>query len=123
MNTIAVILARGGSKGVPRRILKHDGRQAAYRLDDRGRLGEQSVHSPCGQYRLRGDRSSAKEYGASVPFMRPDELAEDHVWSRDALKHAVLASEEHYGVTYDYVVELPCVAPLRTSEHIIEAVD
>ena len=32
----------------------------------------------------------AKFHGALVPFMRPAELSQDHVWSRDALKHAVV---------------------------------
>ena len=54
--------------------------------------------------------------------MRPEELAQDQVWSRDALRHAVLECEKIYSTTYDYVVELPCVAPLRNEIHIREAV-
>ena len=63
----------------------------------------------------------AKECGAEVPFMRPEELAKDHVFSRDAIKHAVLECEKIYNKTYDYVFELPCVSPLRDENHIREA--
>ena len=55
--------------------------------------------------------------------MRPDNLSGDAVWSRDAFKHAVLEMERINDITYDYVIELPCVSPLRTSEHILEAFD
>ena len=123
MNKIAVILARGGSKGVPRKNIKmiHGKPLIAWTIEAAlasNIFDHVVVSRDCAEI-----ASIAESHGASVPFMRPDELAQDHVWSRDALKHAVLASEEHYGVTYDYVVELPCVAPLRTSEHIVEAVN
>ena len=35
----------------------------------------------------------AENYGASAP-LRPKKLAGDQIWSRDALKHAVLESEK-----------------------------
>ena len=63
----------------------------------------------------------AKDCGAEIPFLRPAELSGDTVWSRDALKHAVLECEKIYNTTYDYVMELPCTAPLRNEVHIKEA--
>ena len=45
-------------------------------------------------------------------------MAEDHVFSRDALNHAVIETENIFNKKYDYVVELPAVAPLRDSEDI-----
>ena len=121
MNTIAVILARGGSKGVPKKNIKMMAGKPLIAWTIETALESKMFTHLIVSTDSEEIAATAREYGASVPFMRPDELAEDHVWSRDALKHAVLASEEYYGVTYDYVVELPCVAPLRTSEHIIEA--
>ncbi len=53
--------------------------------------------------------------------MRPDDLSRDHIWSRDALKHAVVECESIFKKTYDFVIELPCVAPLRNHNHIKEA--
>lgn len=121
MNVIGVILARGGSKGIPKKNIKTIvGKPLiAWTIEaaiESGVFTNIVVSTDCEEI-----AAVAKAFGAEVPFMRPDELAQDHVWSRDALKHAVLASEKHYGVTYDYVVEMPCVAPLRSSKYIVEA--
>ena len=55
--------------------------------------------------------------------MRPEKLSKDNVWSRDALKHAVINSEKYYKEKYDYVVELPATAPLRDYRDIDKAID
>ena len=121
MKTLAVILARGGSKGIPKKnIIDLDGKPLIYytikAAIDSCVFDEVVVSTDCNQI-----ASVALECGAKVPFMRPDELSQDHVWSRDALKHAVLACEKIYEKRYDYVIELPCVAPLRNGNHIREA--
>jgi len=121
MKTLAVILARGGSKGIPKKnIVDLNGAPLIYytikaALDSKV-FDEVVVSTDCAEI-----ASVAQFYGAEVPFMRPDELSQDHIWSRDALKHAVLECENIFDKTYDYVVELPCVAPLRNALHIREA--
>ena len=121
MKVLGVILARGGSKGVPKKnIRKIDGKPLiAYTIE--AALSSQVFSQLVVSTDSKEIASVAKECGAQVPFMRPDELAQDHVWSRDALKHAVLESERVYDVIYDYVIELPCIAPLRNETHIREA--
>ena len=121
MKTIAVILARGGSKGVPKKNIKMMAGKPLIVWTIEAALESKMFTHLVVSTDSEEIATIAMAHGASVPFMRPPELAQDHIWSRDALKHAVLASEEHYGVVYDYVVELPCVAPLRTSRHIVEA--
>ena len=121
MKSLAVILARGGSKGIPKKnIVDLNGSPLIYYTIkaalDSNVFDEVVVSTDCPQI-----ASVALDCGAQVPFMRPDELSQDHVWSRDALKHAVLESEKIFDKTYDYVVELPCVAPLRNATHIREA--
>ena len=121
MKTLAVILARGGSKGIPKKnIVDLNGAPLIYytikaALDSKV-FDEVVVSTDCAEI-----DSVAQFYGAEVPFMRPDELSQDHIWSRDALKHAVLECENIFDKTYDYIVELPCVAPLRNALHIREA--
>ena len=121
MKVLGVTLARGGSKGIPMKNI----------IDVCGKpLIAHTIHSALTSniftnFIVSTDSEEiakiSKKYGAEVPFMRPDELALDHVWSRDALKHAVIAAEAHYDITYDYVIELPCVSPMRSSIHIKEA--
>jgi len=120
---LAVILARGGSKGIPKKNIKEIcGKPLiAYTIEAAllsGIFDKVVVSTDSHEI-----ASVAKSFSASVPFMRPDELSQDHVWSRDALRHAVLECEKEYSTLYDYVVELPCVAPLRNYIHIREAVN
>ena len=119
---LAVILARGGSKGIPRKNIKDlCGKPLiAYTIEAglKSKLfSNLIVSTDCEEI-----ASVSRSFGAKTPFMRPEELAQDQVWSRDALRHAVLECEKIYSTTYDYVVELPCVAPLRNEIHIREAV-
>jgi D-3-phosphoglycerate dehydrogenase / 2-oxoglutarate reductase len=123
MKVLGIILARGGSKGIPKKNIKPlQGKPLiAYTIEAalKSKVFDELVISTDSEEIA----TIAKEFGAQVPFMRPDELAGDTVWSRDALKHAVLESEKIYGKTYDYVIELPCIAPLRNEVHIKEAYD
>ena len=123
MNVIGVILARGGSKGIPKKNIKLlNGKPLiAYTIKaavDSNIFDEIVVSTDSDEI-----ANISKEFGALVPFMRPSELSGDAVWSRDALKHAVVSSEEIFKKTYDYVIELPCIAPLRKSQHIIDVLN
>ena len=64
----------------------------------------------------------AKEFGASVPFLRPAELASDTAKSIDAIIHAIQWLEEH-GEKFDIFVLLQPTSPLRTSEDIDGALE
>lgn len=115
---LGVILARGGSKGIPcKNIVSLNGHPLiSYTISAalKSKLVTDLVVST-------DDKEIAgitREYGALTPFIRPAELAQDHVFSRDALKHAVVETEKHFNKKYDYVVELPCVAPLRDTDDI-----
>ena len=106
MKTLAVILARGGSKGIPKKnIIDLDGEPLIYYTIkaalESNVFSEVVVSTDCPQI-----ASVSLDCGAQVPFMRPDELSQDHVWSRDALKHAVLACERIYEKKYDYQANL-----------------
>ena len=107
MKSLAVILARGGSKGIPKKnIIDLNGAPLIYYTIKAALMSnvfdEVVVSTDCEKI-----AEVAKFHGALVPFMRPDELSQDHVWSRDALQHAVLECEKIFEKRYDYVVELP----------------
>ena len=110
---LCVIQARSGSKGIPDKnihpVLGHP--LMAYSIQaalDARLINHVVVSTDSERY-----AEIARSYGAEVPFLRPAELAGDTVTSAASLHHAVLAVERLKGVTFDYVVELPCVAPLR----------
>ncbi len=121
MSVLCVILARGGSKGIPKKnIVDVCGKpliQYSIEAAIESKVFEEIVVSTdCKEI-----AKVARSCGASVPFMRPEHLAGDTVWSRDALKHAVVESENIFNKKYEVVIELPCVAPLRNGKHVREA--
>ena len=119
---LAVIPARGGSKGVPRKNLRP---LAGLPL---------IVHSiRCAQLAPQIDRaivstddaeiaSIARGAGADVPFMRPAELADDHARMLPVLQHALAAIEAQEGRSYGSVLLLDPTSPSRSPEDIADAV-
>ena len=60
-------------------------------------------------------------YGGEVPFIRDKKLALDKTTSVDALRDAVIKYEKICNYKFDYVIELPCVSPLRDSKDVDKA--
>lgn len=64
----------------------------------------------------------SKQYGASVPFMRPAELATDTSKTIDAVLHAIQTLKT-MGKEYDVLILLQPTQPLRTNKDIDEAIE
>ena len=63
-------------------------------------------------------RVASEQYGCEASFRRPSELSNDHAKSVDCDLHATKFMEKKYQIKYDYVIELMCTNPLKTSEDI-----
>ncbi|MEO5334728.1 MAG: NAD(P)-binding domain-containing protein [Magnetococcus sp. YQC-5] len=120
---LAVIQARSGSKGIPDKniypVLGHP--LMAYSIQaalDSKHVTDVVVSTDSERY-----AAIARSYGAQTPFLRPAELSGDKVASAPSLRHAVLATEAALDVIFDYVVELPCVAPLRDGRDVDGALE
>lgn len=111
---LALIPARGGSKGLPRKnVLPLGGKPLiAWSIEAaRGSgLVDRLILSSDDQEII----SVAKTWGCEVPFVRPAELATDQAGSLDVVRHALSAIPERY----DFVVLLQPTSPLRTSDDI-----
>ncbi|PKV63226.1 acylneuraminate cytidylyltransferase family protein [Pontibacter ramchanderi] len=122
MNILYLIPARGGSKGLPGKNIKHlNGRPLIYYTIDAAR----EVSSDIDICVSTDDESIAevvKHYGLDLPFIRPAELATDNATSEEVLKHAIQYYES-ISKPYDYVVLLQPTSPLRTGKQIKEALD
>lgn len=120
---LAVTLARGGSKGVPRKnVLPVNGIPLiAYTIAEARRS------KLITRYLVSTDddeiQKIAVEYGAEAPFLRPAELSGDAVSSVGPLQHAVRWAEQDGKCRYDYVVELMCTSPMKTTAHIDGALE
>lgn len=110
---LALITARGGSKGLPRKnVLSAAGRPLIAWTIAAAR--ESSVID---RVVLSSDDDEimdvAKTWGCEVPFRRPTELASDGASSMDVVAHAV---EQLPG--YDYLILLQPTSPLRNAADI-----
>jgi CMP-N,N'-diacetyllegionaminic acid synthase len=115
---LGLVLARGGSKGIPRKNLALVGNKPliAWTAEAASESGvvDRLVLST-------DDREIADEgrrIGAEVPFLRPAELATDSSTSIDVNLHAINWLEEHENYRPDYVLLLQPTSPLRTAADI-----
>jgi len=122
-NILAVIPARGGSKGILRKnIVKIGGNplinytiQSALQV---GRIRDVIVSTEDEEI-----AAISKELGAQVPFIRSDKLATDLAQSAPVIIDSLNRMEEIGNIKYDAVLMLQPTSPLRTSKHIDEALD
>jgi CMP-N-acetylneuraminic acid synthetase len=114
---VAIIPARGGSQGVPRKNLRRvGGRSLLVRAIDAA-MGAASIDRVVVSTDDPAIAAVARAAGAEVPFLRPAELARDDSATVDVLRHAVGALEET-GSQVDIVVTLQPTSPLRSAAEI-----
>lgn len=120
---LGIIPARGGSKGIPHKnIYPLCGKPLiAYTIESARRsvrLTKLIVSTDDADI-----AEIARRYGASVPFLRPAELATDTALAIDVVRHALEFQEKHDGVHYDLVVMLQPTSPLKTAQDIDSVID
>jgi CMP-N,N'-diacetyllegionaminic acid synthase len=121
-HVLALIPARGGSKGVPdknirplagRTLLEYVAETArASGVVDRAVLSTDSERIA----------AEGRRVGLDVPFMRPPELARDDTPMLPVIEHAATALEAA-GWAPEIIVLLQPTSPLRTADHIRRAVE
>lgn len=118
MKILAVVAARGGSKGVKGKNIKalKNKPLIAYTIKQAVKWGKFNRFIVSTDSRKIAD--IALSYGAEAPFLRPAELAGDNVGKLDVLRHALIKSEEYYGVKFDALLDLDATAPVRAVKDI-----
>lgn len=119
-DTLVVIPARGGSKGLPGKNIKPlNGKPLIWYTIEAAREVFPDQHI-C----VSTDDSDiirvVEQTGLKVPFVRPANLATDTAGSWEVVKHAY----DHYltlGHTFSKILLLQPTSPLRTAQHIREA--
>lgn len=115
---IAVVCARGGSKGFPgKNIRLFNGKPLVVHT-----IEQAKKFSYADRIVVSTDdaeiKSVAEKCGVEVPFLRPKELATDEISVIPAIIHAVQTAEDYWKEKYDIVVNLGPTCPLRTVEDI-----
>ena len=122
MNILVIIPARGGSKGIPGKNIKLlGGKPLIYYAIDVARAIVDDTHI-CVSTEDDQIIRVVEQYGLSVPFIRPTELATDTAGSYGVLLHA-LSFYESKGEHFDAVVLLQVTSPFRTVNHVREALN
>jgi len=123
VRVIAIIPARGGSKGIPRKnLVEVAGLPLVVHSIRHAKLSRrvQRVLVSTDDEEIRDVALAA---GAEVPFLRPAELARDDTLDLPVFEHALEHLETHEGYVPELVVHLRPTAPLRRPHWIDEAVD
>lgn len=117
---IAIIPARGGSKGIPRKnIMDFCGKPLVAWSIERA-LQSKHVGEVYVTTEDREIENISKEYGAKI-IRRPANLATDTATAEEALLHAIGEIEKHKEI--DIVVFLQPTSPLRGKEDIDSAIE
>jgi N-acylneuraminate cytidylyltransferase/CMP-N,N'-diacetyllegionaminic acid synthase len=118
---LAIIPARGGSKGIPQKNIRllNNKPLIAYTIEEamKSKLVDRVIVSTENEeiYKI------SKQYGAELPFMRPVEFAQDSTPGIDPILHCIKWMEINENYVPDYVVCLQCTSPFRRAEQIDEA--
>lgn len=114
---LGIITARGGSKGLPKKNIKilHDKPLIAWSILP-------ALKSKYIDYLMVSTDSQeicdiSLEYGAKVPFLRPEEFAKDETSSVETVKN-VLEMLNNIGKYYDYIFLIQPTSPFRKTKHI-----
>ncbi len=125
MKILAVILARGGSKGIPKKNLALIGGKplVVHMIEKCLRVSK--------SFDLKVIVSSdsdeiieiSKKSGAWVPFKRPKELATDKIESIYAVQHAIKEAESILKDNYDLIIYAQPTSPLCREADFITCIE
>jgi CMP-N,N'-diacetyllegionaminic acid synthase len=113
LKTLALITARGGSKGLPRKNLLPAGGKPLIAWTIEAAVKSKFINYTALTSEDEEIITTAKRWGCDVPFRRPAELASDTAKSIDVVLHAL---DQIPG--FDFVVLLQPTSPLRSADDI-----
>lgn len=122
LSVLAVIPARGGSKGIPKKNIAPLAGKPLISYTT-----ELISHLPWIDKTVVSTDSSEiaevaqQSVGVGIVW-RPEEISGDRIGDRDVLHHALIEAEAVDGTTYDVVIMLQPTSPLRTEENITDCI-
>jgi CMP-N,N'-diacetyllegionaminic acid synthase len=122
MDILAIIPARGGSKGIRRKNLLRINGKSLVTLSVQHALNSKLVTRTIISSDDDEIIAEAVQHGAEAPFIRPKELAGDQVLDIPVFEHALNFLKEKENYVPQIVVHLRPTAPYRESRWIDEAI-
>ncbi len=119
---LAIIPARGGSKGIPKKNLqKINGIPlvclAGLCAKQISQIDRVIISTDCNEI-----SSVSREYGLDIPFKRPKKISNNSTKDIDVLIHGLVKTEKIDKKKYDVVVFLQPTSPLRTPNQVLNCI-
>ena len=115
---LAIIPARGGSKGLPGKNIMMLGNKPLIAWTIESALACPNITRTIVTTDCKKIGDISKAYGAEVPFCRPSELATDTATTADVVAHTIESADENF----DLIVLLQPTSPFRTAKDIQTAI-
>ncbi|MCW8914485.1 MAG: acylneuraminate cytidylyltransferase family protein [Magnetovibrio sp.] len=120
---LAVVPARGGSKGIPlKNIQTVNGRpmvalvgDVVSQIPEIDRAVVSTDHDEIARI--------AEESGVDAPFRRPEELSGDRISDYQVMSHALATMEDIDQIQYDIILMLQPTSPMRTAKHVTDCME
>ena len=112
-SVIAIIPARGGSKGLPGKNIKELCGKPLIAWSIEAGLSSKYIDEVVVTTDSPEIANVARYHGASIPFLRPPELATDTATSFDVVKHTIDFYKNELKREFNYVLLLEPTSPLR----------
>jgi len=119
---LALIPARGGSKGIPRKNIRDFAGYPLIAWSIAAAKQSKRVTRVIVSTDDEEIASVAREFGAEAPFLRPSKFAEDNTTDLPVFEHALKWLEENEGYKPDIVVQLRPTSPIRPRDLVDDAI-
>jgi len=115
---LAIVPARGGSKGIPLKNLREVGGISLVALAGKIAAGLAEIDRAVVSTYHEDIAAAAAAVGLDASFRRPESLSGDRIADWDVLHHALLEMERQDNVTYDIILMLQPTSPGRRAEDV-----
>ena len=122
MDALAVVVARGGSKRIPKKNIKLFCGEPIMSYSIKAAISSNLFSEVMVSTDSEEIAEIARSYGASVPFMRSEKNSGDFA-TTDEVMLEVVERYQTMGYKYEYACCLYPTAPFITPEILIEAID
>ena len=112
MRVLAIIPARGGSKGLPKKNIKLLGDKPLIAWSINSAKESKLINNIIVNSDSEEIINISKNHGAEIPFVRPKELADDNATTKDVLIHTINYYKTKNEI-FDYIVVLQPTSPFR----------
>jgi len=122
MKVLAIIPARGGSKGIPSKNIQKLGKIPLVAYTINAAKNSKMINRIIVSTNNKKIANIAKKYGAEVPFLRPEKYSRDSSSTLDVVQHTLQFLEKTENYIPDIVTILLPTSPFRPSNLIDESI-